>query len=274
MAEAAAIIAQTAVFLPELIAQVAATVAVPVELIAHDVAKDVILDAASIIEIGLVTTQLALYWGYAKDATDDRDAIIDKQIIFMDELEDRKLNVDLPMIICKKDILTDLGLPTIDKCGSVTDMSGLSMSDGEAVIEKSEHLAAESCGGIPTGWSNHEGSLHAAKAGSYVGGLSANAETRRVESMESSRLSLTRAAHSGLKSIYNAGDTLGQYAQGSAVHSGIADLWTSGFNSAGAALGVALGQLSTGTSNNNLNVVNANPGISLTAGIGGGENVA
>lgn len=234
----------------------------------YQIAQDTALSVATAIEVGLLTTQMILYYDDLDDAIDARDLIINDQIVFMQTLEDLKQFQDLPMIICKKNILTDLELPVIDKCVSVTRISDLSLEDGVAVNNKSQQLSDESCGGIPSGWTNHEGSLFAVKSGSYAGGILANSETRRVEAFRSSRLSLVRNAHSGIKSIYNAGDTLNQYAQASAIYSGLADLFIQGFNSAGAALGVSLGKMATGTTGSpRITGATGTTGISLDAGI-------
>lgn len=214
---------------------------------AAEQARSIALDIATGVQLAAQLAQITSYYNDADDAIDERDIKIQAQIDFMQTLEDLKDTQDLPMINCKKDILTDLEDLIIDKCDVVGELSTPSVIDGQGVINKTLNLADESCGGIPSGWKFNEGALYAAKAGSYVGGISANSESRRAEAFRSSRLSLTRSAHSGLKSIYNAGDVLSQYTQAASIHSGLADLFIQGFNSAGAALGASFGRLATGT---------------------------
>lgn len=234
---------------------------------AAETVRNTARDVATVVQLGLQIAQLGTYYNAADNAIDDRDDKIDAQLAFIDQLENLKVTQDLPMLNCKKDILTDLPLPTIDMCGSVIKMSVPSKNDGDAIELKSEQLSRENCGGVPSNWALHDGSLMAAKAGSYTGGIVANAEKRREESFRSSRTGLTRTAQMGLKSVFNAGDTLGKYAQAAAIHSGLADLYIQGFNSAGAGLGVTLGRLADGGNTQTIGTqTQLNTGVSLDAG--------
>jgi len=233
--------------------------------------KEIATDIAAYIQLGLQATQMVAYYSAADDAIDDRDDKIDAQLDFMQTLQDLKYNQDLPMVLCKRDVLISLNLPTIDRCFSATEIGIDSRHDGYAVVAKSNQFLDETCEGIPSGWKNHEGLLHSAKSSSYTGGLLANSELRRVEQFRSSKTRLVSTAQAGMKSIFNAGEILNKYAQAAAVHSGLADLYIQGFNSAGAALGANLGRLASGTQpgiNDSAKsaTINDSAGISLDAG--------
>jgi len=210
--------------------------------------RDIDLDIATIFQLGLQLGQLVFYWDKYNDAIDARDEKIDKQIEFMQDIQDYKVNQDLPMLRCKKDVLTGLGLPTIDTCSDAIYCADESEDDGRAVDLKSEHLADQTCGGIPDNWCVHEGSLAAAKAGSNAGGAIANNAKREQEAFRQHKTSMVRTAQQGMKSVFNSGEVLAMYQQGATIHQGFADIFISGFNSAGAAAGVLLGRLASGTS--------------------------
>lgn len=219
------------------------------------------LDAATAFQLGLQLIQLAIYWDRYNDAIDDRDEKIDKQIEFMSDIQAYKIGQDLPMLRCKKDVLTQLNLPSVDACRDAVICADESEDDGDAVDLKSQHLADQTCGGIPSNWCAHEGSLAAAKAGSNAGGLIANNAKREQESFRQHKTSMVRTGQQGMKSVFNSGEILAMYSQGAAIHQGFADIFIAGFNSAGAAAGVLLGRLaggnSTGSSGNPNNVGNS-----------------
>jgi len=169
----------------------------------------------------------------------------------MQQLEDLNINQDLPMIEDKADVLTDLQLPIPFFCGFDFNVAFMPFFDGEGVDLKSQHLALESCSGVPNGWDLDEGNVQQSKAGSNLISITSASDVRRIENFRRSKTSLVRTAQIGLKSTFNAGDTLSKYAQAAAIHSGFADLYIQGFNSAGAGLGVALGKLNTGSTDQN-----------------------
>lgn len=204
-------------------------------------------DVAAGVQIALQTAQLIAYYDAADDAIDARDDKIDAQITFMQTLENLNINQDLPMINCKRDVLVDLVLPEEDTCGVRVEHFTYWFFDGRSIDNKSRDLVDESCGGLPNGWSLHEGQVNSGRSESSAGALMSASGKRRIEQFRRNKTTLVRSAHSGLKSVFNAGDTLSKYAQAAAIHSGLADLYIQGFNSAGAALGVAINSLTSGT---------------------------
>lgn len=267
----AAAIASQAATISTAIGSGAATVSTAIAthattLTAYDTAKESTLTALAVTQMAAYAAQLVIYYNAAKDSVDDRDAAIDDQVSFMQYLQNTKVNVDLPMVEDKVDVLTLLDLPVLQPCGDGFDIASMSRQDGIAVDDTSHKLSKQSCGTIPNNWYQHAGRLSGAKSGSYAYGITSNADVRRVERFRKNKTSLVRQAHLGTKSIYNAGDVLSRYAQVVGVHSGLADLYIQGFNSAGAGLGVALGKLSTGTGQGSGDGVSTNP-----AGLGNSQ---
>jgi hypothetical protein len=189
--------------------------------------------------------QLGVYYTLAEEAIDSRDAKIDAQWAFMQKISDYECGPDYEMLQCKKDVLTQLELPTVDMCSDIFKCTFESELDGVAVDAKSEDYASKTCKGIPNGWKMHDGDLFAAQASANIGGLIANSARRQQERFRQQKTDLVRSAQQGMKGLFNANSILAKYAQGAAIHSGLADLFIQGFNSAGAGLGVSLGRLSS-----------------------------
>lgn len=208
------------------------------------------LGLATALQVAAQAVQLGLYYDKADEAIDARDNEIDTMQAFQEDLDAYACGADFEMVNCKKAILTDLGLPVTDKCSDAVRYASESLKDGEAVDCKSDHLAQQSCEGIPSGWGTHDGSLFAGRAGSYAGGIIANASKRRTERFREQKTNLVLRAQQAMKAAINSNTILGKYAQATSIHSGLADLFIQGFNSAGAGLGVALGQLAGGFRSN------------------------
>lgn len=202
------------------------------------------LDVTAIAQVALQTAQLIAYYQLHDDAVDLRDQKIDAQIAFQDKLTAYKFGADLNMLNLKKSVLTDLNLPSVDMCSDAVNLSSEAVGDGAAVVAKSQDLAQESCGGVPQGWGTHDGTLYAAKAGSYVGGVLSNSARRDEESFRQTKTDLVRAGQQGMKAVFKSDTVLAKYAQAASIHSGLADLFLQGFNSAGSALGATLGRFS------------------------------
>lgn len=203
-------------------------------------------DAIAVAQVALQISQLTFYYDRFDDAIDARDAKIDAQISFLEQLEGYKTGMDKDMANKKRSVLTGLGLPSVDLCGDSIRLRTQHQGDGIAVDLKATQLSKESCDGIPDGWGVHEGSLMAAKSGSYAGALLGNASKRDREEFRVQKTQLVRAGQIGMKGVFRAGDTLGMYAQAAAIHSGLADIYLAGFNSAGAGLGTSIGQFGNG----------------------------
>lgn len=237
---------------------------------AGEVARRAALDIATITQLGLQTAQLTAFYNAADNAIDARDDKIDAQIAFMDTLENLKLTQDLPMVECKKDVLEQLELPELAACGSGIVVHTPLVSDGRSIDSKSLQFLNETCGNIPIGWTVNNGLMHGYRTATYNSSIVSNADRRRVERFRKRKTDLVRQAQIGIKSVYNAGDTLSKYAQAAAIHSGLADLYIQGFNSAGAGLGVLLGRLADSGGNITTNATVGSLGGSATGSQGGG----
>lgn len=210
--------------------------------------RDTNLDLATIAQIAASIAQMIVFYDLADDAIDARDEKIDAQIEFMEKLNEYECGPDLEMLNCKKAVLTDLGLPSVDMCSDALRCVGESMNDGHAVDAVSQKFVDQSCKSLPTGWGLQEGTLHGAKSGSHAGGLLANSAKRQQEDFIQKKTALVTAGQQGMKGVFKASTVLQKYAQATQIHSGLADLFIQGFNSAGASLGTALGSLSGTTS--------------------------
>jgi len=142
-----------------------------------------ILLAATLFQIAASTLQLIAYYNLHDNAVDQRDAKIDKQIEFMEELNEYECGPDLEMLNCKKDVLADLELPLVDMCSFATKCKDEVLNDGVAVDNKSKDFIEQSCGDIPDCWGTHDGNLYAAKAASVAGGIIANSARREQEDL-------------------------------------------------------------------------------------------
>lgn len=238
----AAITAQTAAFAVPF-AAMATSQATIAAAAAAEQAGDVVAIGVEIAQIAVHGALMVAQYQLGQDAIDDRDDAIDDQINFMQQLQDLKVSQDLPMLLRKKDVLTDLIIPTIDFCQVDFGLFFHSNNDGLAVDNKSDQLSRSSRG-VPSGWLLHEGVLKGMKSAGYTQGIDKNADKRRVEALRKSKSRLVRSAQSTLKSEYNSAEILNKKSQVATIHGGIADLYMQGFNSSGAALGVALGRLS------------------------------
>lgn len=210
--------------------------------------RDLLLDVLAGAQAVAHLIQMAIYWGKYDDAIDRRDAKITKQIEFMQDVQNYKTGADLDMLRCKKDVLASLGVPGVDMCSDAVRCADESEGDGRAVDLKSSHLADQTCEGMPSGWYAHEGTIAAAKGGSHAGGLISNNARRMEEQFRGAKTTLVTQAQHNMKSVFRSSEVLAMYSQGAAIHQGFADIYISGFNSAGAAAGVALGRLAGGTS--------------------------
>jgi len=246
----AAIVAQTVADVSSLAALTTATIAghteVAIAIAAAETSRvtyDISGGVAAGIQIAAHLVQMIRNYNDGVAAISNRDAAIDKQIDFMQQLQDLKTVQDLPMLLRKRDVLADLIIPSISFCNSDFGLYLYSSNDGLAVDGKSQQLSQRSLS-IPGGWLLHEGMLKGMKSVGYTQNIDKNSDKRRVEMLRKSKSRLVRSAQATLKSEYSANDILTKYGQNATIHGGLADLYMQGFNSAGAALGVALGRLS------------------------------
>lgn len=200
----------------------------------------------------LAVAQMVIYWKMFDDVLEKRDNSIDKLLGFMDELQGYKA-VDKVILDAKKNALS-MPLPSVNPCSASTIYGSESLKDGAVIDKVSQDAANCSCKGVPDGWGLHEGqllgSLAAVNSGSYIVG---NAKRRR-ENQRVRKTQIVLSAQQGMKSVYRASDIISYYQQAVGIYQGLSDIFISGFNSAGAALGTALGRMSGGTSSSYINI--------------------
>lgn len=224
---------------------------------------------AALVMTGLLILQLGIYYSLANSAVKRRDALIDKQKAFTDKLQEYSHGQDWDMAVCKSEVLTDLELPSVDMCSLSVICRDEILNDGTATDNKSLDYISKACGEIPECWGTHDGNLYASKAASVAGGLVANAAKRGLEDFRQRKTDLVRAGQIGMKGVFNANSISTKYSQATQIHAGLADMFMQGFNSAGAALGVALGNVNTSSSSGTSNAF-AVGGGAQTAGLQGG----
>lgn len=191
--------------------------------------------------MNLLIAQMLVYLFAFLKHLDDRDDKIDDIIEFMDYIQDKKMGVDLEMSRLKAEV-RNLAIPEPDLCGDPVLLADYSYADGEVVDALSEQLVSRTCQGLPDGWSLHEGNVMQARASVNIGGLIANRAVREKEWFTKQKTSLMNSAQRNMKAPYSASEILGMHAQSMNIYSGLADLYASGFNSAGAGIGTMIGR--------------------------------
>lgn len=202
--------------------------------------RDTALDIEAIVLAALAGTQLAIYYDLWDDSLDDRDAVIDRQEIIRNDLHRRDMDIDVPRLSIKQGAL-DIVIPEPDFCGDAVINVDDAMKDGNSVDGKAIELGKQVSGGVPSNWGMHSGQLIAAKAGSHVGGIVANAAKRREETFRNNKTNLVLNSNS--VSRLAVGPVLQDLGQATAIHAGMSEIFAAGFNSAGASLGVLAGRL-------------------------------
>lgn len=204
------------------------------------------LQIATLGELLLAAVQLGYYWDEFKEAIDNRDDVIDNNLIpFMDYLRNGPRANDLGMIANKQGVRDGLAAdePTADNCLENIRYRGEVTQDGNAVDKSARRFAKESCCGIPEGWGIHDGDLAAVLSVPIEGSYQAAAADRRRQEFLKNEVGLVQAAQRSIKATINASSILAYYERAIAIYQGLGDMFIQGFNSAGAALGVALGKL-------------------------------
>lgn len=222
----------------------------------NQTSRDTALQAATVTILLAAVAQMGFYYNEMDRRLDERDKEVDAIVDFTNYIQGQKHAVDVPMLREKRQVL-NLNLPPIQMCADIQYWAvwNASVYDGRAIDKTSERLVAQSAGGnsIPPEWGLHEGQMLQARAMSNAGGLIANAAKREREWFIRNKNVLVAKAQQNSKAPINANDILTRYAQAMTIHSSLADLYMSGFGSAGATAGMALSRLSsmhssTGTS--------------------------
>ena len=215
------------------------------------------LAAETLIQGLLALAQMIIYWNLYDDMLEKRDQAIDDLIAFLDKLQGYKQQ-DLPILRAKKDALS-IPEPSANSCTEGGRYRSESLRDGQAVDQTSMDFIHCSCAGIPTGWGLHDGILSAGLGSATAGSYMASNAKRRQEAFRKAKINIVQTAQAGMKAVFKASDIIGYYSHAASIYSGLTDIFISGFNSGGAALGVALGKMGTGT---------VDPGIVRTDNLG------
>lgn len=185
--------------------------------------------------------QMVIYGVLAWNAIEDRDDAIDKYLEFAQYLRDQR-DIDYDRI---NQLPSTIGMsePSSDPCGLASKYLSQSLQDGNSFKVMEDDLAECSCAGIPEGWGTHMNTLAGAMAQASAGELMVTGRKRIRDWYLPKKADIIRKAHINYRSLITGGSVLYYYERAMTIYSGIADLFISGFNSAGAGLGVSLQRL-------------------------------
>lgn len=224
------------------------------------------LDTQALIFAVAAIAQLIYYWDKLKDHTKDRDCAIGKFAIenqgmlgFMAELENYRDTVDIKILRDKARIKDQINFGEFEPKSCDTALLYYDDIENDAkVINRFEKMFADcSCSGIPEGWATHDGSFARGLAASFSGPIANSFAVDLYEDFKVNAVAVVQKAQMAMKAIYNISGIMRYYEQAINIHEGLATLFIQGFNSAGAMLGTALGQLA------NSNTGNANTGSNV-----------
>ena len=196
--------------------------------------------------------QMIYYWDKLKDHTKDRDCAIGEFAIenqgmlgFMAELESYRDTVDFPILMQKTGIKDQINFGEFEPKSCDTALLYYDDIENDAkVINRFEKMFTDcSCSGIPEGWGTHDGSFARGLAASFSGPIANSFAVDLYEDFKVNAVAVVQKAQMAMKAIYNISGIMRYYEQAINIHEGLATLFIQGFNSAGAMLGTALGQL-------------------------------
>ena len=215
--------------------------------------------------------QMILYAVAAYEKIEQRDEMIDKMQEFMKYLHDTKHNVDyiqLPKMIG----VMGMDDRKFNYCDETKRYLNQAREDAVGLTAMEEMYINTSPAGAPDGWGFHDAMLIYPLASATAGELMVTTGKRRVEDIKAKRAELVHKAHVNVRGLFTASTVLNYYQQAQSIYAGLADLYISGFNSAGAGLGVSLQRLaSSGGSGGGLMVTagrGVTPGSGFVPGIG------
>lgn len=219
---------------------------------------------------GLSIAQLIAYWLLYNDQVNNRDRVLgdpdevnikevanidcdlgseyDSLLGFMKYIEERR-DRDFEILKDKLNlfgqIVADNEAP--DVCEEAL-RYGKDFCDASQSFNKlQENFAACSCAGIPEGWGLHDNTFGTSFGVALAGSIMTTGAKRLSEEFEKVKPELASNIQTSMKAVYNAQSVFGYYQQALGIFQGLSDLFISGFNSAGATLGIAVGQLASNT---------------------------
>ena len=224
---------------------------------------------------GLSIGQLLAYWVLYNDQVNNRDRVLwgndncewnsddikppngvdckyedceDSLIGFMKYVEERR-DKDFEILKYKLDLFGQIVADneTSNVCEEAL-RYGKNFCDASQSFNKlQENFAACSCAGIPEGWGLHDNTFGTSFGVALAGSIMTTGAKRLSEEFEKVKPELASNIQTSMKAIYNAQSVFGYYQQALGIFQGLSDLFISGFNSAGATLGIAVGQLASNT---------------------------
>lgn len=226
------------------------------------------LKIATLAELALAAAQLIIYREWTRNAINNRDDTIDDQVAFIESLRGLMYGQDLPAANKKFGII-GVQPPDNDHCQENVRYKQQTVNDGDAVDKMSQKFSKESPGGIPKGWFTHDGKLASSLSIPVNGSYLSAASDRRKYDFIKAKVGLLHGAQRSVKALFNASMVLAEYDKAIGIYGGLADIFIQGFNSAGAALGTALGKLANAASHQSPDTSSNNMGVRIGMGWGG-----
>lgn len=191
---------------------------------------------------GAYLVQMIAYGLAAWERINDRDDMVDKLYDFMKYLHDTKHDVDGPQL---DKIHSVLGMPgrEFSYCDTAKRYLTQAKQDADGLTKMEEMYVNSSPMGAVEGWGLHDAQLSYPLANAKAAELMVTTGKRRVESYNAKRAELVHKGHVNVRGLFTSSSVLQYYQQAQAIYAGLADLYISGFNSAGAGLGVSLQRL-------------------------------
>lgn len=214
----------------------------------------------SFITAGVAAVQMGYYWERFDRFLGKRDETLDKYIAFLEKCRERTFNVDIPELRRIRSALDDDNIDEFSRryhtCeegkrfvydGDKDNYTKLEVHhDGEFVNRTNMDIVNQAThgGDIPEGWGLHEGWIASSMSAGITTSYSNHLAKHRYYDFLKAKARLLHTAHQAMKAIIKASRIEEYYRQAAGIYSGLSDIFIQGFNSGGAALGMALGRLS------------------------------
>ncbi len=200
------------------------------------------MTAASLVYTFSYLAQMVLYAIKAWEKIDQRDKMINRMQDFMRYLHDTKHGIDYDQLPKIKAVT---GMPGREflYCDTAKKYLTEAKDDANGLTEMEEMYVRSSPMGAVEGWGLHDAQLGYPLATARASELMVTTGKRRVENYNVKRAELVHKGHINVRGLFTASGVLNYYQQAQAIYAGLADLYISGFNSAGAGLGANLRRL-------------------------------
>lgn len=215
------------------------------------------LDAKMLLYAAAAVAQMIWYWKKVKDHVKDRDCAIGEyeednkgMLGFLWQIEHYRDTYDWDILNDKYAILGEIDFNEWkdSSCSTAMNYVGDLANDGESIDDMERMFAKTSHDGVPDGWGIHDGSLVLGLGAAYSGPVMNMARVEMFEEFKQHVIPIVQQAQMSMKGIYNISSIMKYYEQVIGIHEGLATMFLQGFNSAGALLGTALGQIANAAS--------------------------